>query len=49
MGFNSAFKELKHLKFAPKCFGSFLRPSSKGSWTVFYAVAKLRSVDVVSL
>jgi hypothetical protein len=40
---------LKHLKFAPTCFGPFLRPSSGGSWTVLYAVNKLRSVDVGSL
>jgi hypothetical protein len=36
---------LKHLKFAPTCFGPFLRPSSGGSWTVLYAVTKLRLVD----
>ena len=46
MGFNSAFKGLKHLKFAPTGFGPFLKPSSGGSWTVLYAVTKLRSVDV---
>jgi phenylpropionate dioxygenase-like ring-hydroxylating dioxygenase large terminal subunit len=40
---------LKHLKFAPTCYGPFLRPSSGGSWTVCYAVTKLRSVDVRSL
>jgi hypothetical protein len=31
---------LKHLKFAPTCFGPFFRPSSGGSWTVLYAVMR---------
>ena len=52
MGFNSGFKglkHLKHLKFALTRFGPFLRPSSGGSWTLLYAVSKLRSVDERSL
>jgi hypothetical protein len=30
-------------------FRSIFRPSSEGSWTVLYAVTKLRSVDITSL
>jgi len=48
-GTKFTFKHLKTQKFAPTCFGPFLRPSSGGSWTVLYAVTKLRSVDVHSL
>jgi hypothetical protein len=40
---------LKHLKFAPTCFGPFLRPSSGGSLAVLHAVTKLTSADVRSL
>jgi len=56
MGFNSGFKglkstkfTLKHLKFAPTCFGPFFRPSLGGSWTVLYAVFCHRVYDKVSL
>jgi hypothetical protein len=42
-------KHLKHLKIAPTCFGPFFRLYSGGSWTVLYAVTKLRSVGVRSL
>jgi hypothetical protein len=36
-------------RFAPTCFGPYLRPSSGGSRAVFYAVTELNSVDVLSL
>jgi hypothetical protein len=40
---------MKTLKTCPYMFRSILRPSSGWSWTVIYAVTKLRSVDVSSL
>ena len=39
-------KHLKTLKICPYMFQSVFRPSSRGSWTVLYAVTNLRSVDV---